>query len=490
MSFANYDPDKLIQHYNRNTGLISKPVSNESHINLYSGKTIRNYSGNTFHPYARYGDLIGINGSKKSRIVDEIDLVSQYKKFNLKKDSSQQVGWWPIKEPYILRGIQRSRKKKPQYWGGAVLGDVPGLGGAAEWIDSKVHDILRLGMSIASPRGLVFIGSQLLFKLYTKAEYSFISTKIPVWDRLVSVFKKKEGGPKKLKDIAKILLETRSERSYAGVNDISTNFGHRYTWNGDRVIDPYNEADAGVFTRHDLAKAMIPISFENIDGTDYIEFRGMNLKGLNQNFSANWQSKTYMGRPDAFHTYGGFQRGTLNVSFTTVAFSFTGMKGMYQKLNILAGMTAPQYNPYKRMIAPLATLSVGDYINGEHGYVKSVNIVPIQNLPWEIGLTGEKGNSLTLREAMGLKAALGKLGKLFNERAEKKTLAVPDGQTFATEGSPKNGQVLPRGFDVQVNFQTIENELPTQLGANRLDDRTKQYFGPDGWLIDKSLGEQ
>ena len=490
MPFVDYNPNKLIAHYQQNKGKLITPIANEPHVNLFTGKTIRNYSGNEFNTASRYGDVIGINGSKKSRLLKEIDLGSQYKKFNLKKDSSQNVGWWPIKEPFILRGIQRSRKKKPQYWGGAVLGDVPGLGGAAEWIDAKVHDILRLGMSIASPRGLVFIGSQLLFKLYTKAEYSFISTKIPVWERLISVFKKGEDGPKKLNDIAKILLETRSERSYAGVNDIATNFGHRYTHNGDRVIDPYNQADAGVFTRHDLAQAMIPISFENIEGTDYIEFRGMNLKGLSQNFNASWQQKTYMGRPDAFHTYGGFQRGALSISFTVVAFSFTGMKGMYQKLNILAGMTAPSYNAYKRMIAPLATLNVGDYINGENGYVKSVNITPIQNLPWEIGLTDEKGGSLTLREAMGLKAALGKLGKLFKERADKKTLAVPEGQMFATEGSPKNGQVLPRGFDVQVNFQTIENELPSQLGTNRLDDRTKQYFGPDGWLIDKSLGEQ
>ena len=161
---------------------------------------------------------------------------------------------------------------------------------------------------------------------------------------------------------------------------------------------------------------------------------------------------------------------------------------MYQKLNVLSGYTTPQYNAYKRMIAPLATLTVGDYINGEHGYVKSVDIKPMSNLPWELGLTSEKGDSITLTEAIGLRAAMGKLGKLFKEKVEKKTLAIPAGQTFATEGSPRDGQILPRGFDVSISFTPIENQLPSQLGYNRLDDRTKQFFGPDEWLLDNGLG--
>jgi len=455
-------------------------------MDLFTGNQIKTFTGTQWNIGKRYGDTVGLNGNRKTIAGQEKFADEQYAKFNLRSESSQTVAWWPIKEPFVLRGIQRKRKKEPQYWGTAALGDIPGIGGIAEWVDATIHYYLRLAKSIASPRGLVFIGNQLLFKMYTKGEYSFISTKIPVWERLVAVFKK-GSGKKSIKDIIDILKKTRSDRSYAGVNDIATNFGHRYTWNGDRMIDPYNEADAGVFKNHD-AKAMIPISLEAIDGTDHIEFRGINLKGLDQKFNANWSAKSYLGRPDQFHTYSGFKRGDFSISFSVVAFSFTGMKGMYQKLNVLAGYTTPQYNAYKRMIAPLASLTVGDYINGEHGYVKSVDIKPMSNLPWELGLTTEKGDSLTLKEAIGLRAAMGKLGKLFKEKIEKKTLAVPSGQTFATEGSPRDGQVLPRGFDVSISFTPIENQLPSQLGYNRLTDRTKQYFGPDEWMLDTGLG--
>jgi len=487
MPIGTFNPQSLIDYYNDNKIKVSTPTIEETHNDLFTGKQIKTFTGTEWSSEKKYGNLYGIGSNKKSRLASEDYAREQYKKFNLRKESSQTVAWWPIKEPYILRGIQRMRKKKPQYWGTAALGDIPGLGGFAEWVDAKIHDILRLGKAIASPNGLVFIGTQLLFKIYTKAEYSFISTKIPVWERLVKVFKK-GSGKKSIGDIIDILKKTRSDRSYAGLNDIASNFGHRYTWNGDRMIDPYNEADAGVFKKHDFG-AMIPISFQNINGHDYIEFRGMNLRGLNQAFTATWGSKTYMGRPDQFHVYKGFKRNAISIQFDVVAFSFTGMKGMYQKLNVLAGMTAPDWNDYKRMIAPLAVLNVGDYINGENGYVSSVGITPMQNLPWEIGLTSEKGDSLTLREALGLKAALGKLGKLFKEKADKKTLAIPKNVNFATKENQKGGEVLPRGFNVSVSFTPIENELPSQLGYNRLQDRTKQYFGPDEWLLDAGLGE-
>ena len=46
---------------------------------------------------------------------EDSKIIEQYNKFNLRDDATPNLGWF--KQPFILRGIQRVGKHKPQFWG-------------------------------------------------------------------------------------------------------------------------------------------------------------------------------------------------------------------------------------------------------------------------------------------------------------------------------------------------------------------------------------
>jgi hypothetical protein len=70
-----------------------------------------------------------------------------------------------IKQPFIIRGIQRKGKSKPQFWGfdsmGASIGDTLIRGGALTQADRIATDALRLGKWIASPNGIAWVTEQI-----------------------------------------------------------------------------------------------------------------------------------------------------------------------------------------------------------------------------------------------------------------------------------------------------------------------------------------
>ena len=69
-----------------------------------------------------------------------------------------------MKQPYILRGIQRHDNAKPQYWGfGSRSGFDDGLirGGIVTVADRIVADTVRIAKWMASPKGLLWIVKQI-----------------------------------------------------------------------------------------------------------------------------------------------------------------------------------------------------------------------------------------------------------------------------------------------------------------------------------------
>ena len=481
MALRDFNPQSLIDYYNDNTDKISSPIAQEKHLDEIGGNLF-DYNGSKWNIGNRYGEKqYSKKGEVKSRLGDltESRLGDLYSKFNLRDDSSQIKLFWTIPEPFILRGIQRKgkNKKKPQKWGTEALGDNPILGNIAERIDREISGLVRIVKSLVSPLGIVFLGTQLLLNMYVKLEYSFVSNKQPMMQRLIKAFK--EGGSPK--EIAKILTETRKAKNYAGVWSMDTVFGldgyEKFS------ADEYLQADENLFTPA-AKQAMIPIIFQNIDGSNRLEFRGINLTGLDSSFTANWSQKSYVGRPDQFHTYSGFARGAISVSFDVYAISYMALKGMYQKINILAGMTAPNYDGNKRMIAPLAQMTVGSYFQDEDGYLATVGITPIMDMPWELGVSKADGSSYTLREKLGLAGGLAKIKKLFKKKDSSDTQEEDAGATdeMVRAYFPEGPMSLPKGFKVSVSFQPIENELPSQLGTTKLDGRTRPYVGPKEWL--------
>lgn len=477
-----FNPKSILEYYESNKDKVNEPVVSEKHTD-YLGKSMFDYTGKKWNIGNRYGDnQYNRKDEVKSRLGDlgEARIRDLYAKFNLRDDSSQLKMFYTIPEPFILRGIQRKGKKKkePQIWGTEALGRNPILGNIATRVDREISGIIRIAKSLVAPKGIVFIGTQLLLNMYVKLEYSFVSNKQPFMKRLIKVFK--DGGSPQ--EIAKILTETRKAKNYAGVWAMDNVFG----LDGYEKFkaDEYLQADANLFSQA-AKEAMIPIVFSQIDGvTDRLEFRGINLTGLTTSFNPNWSQKTYVGRPDAFHTYNSFGRGAISIGFDIYAISYLGLKGMYQKVNMLASLTAPIYDEQNRMVAPLSQMSVGSYFQGEDGYVSGVTIEPVMDMPWELGVSRADGSSYTLKEKLGLAGGLAKIKAAFQKKDSSDEIGEDAGDTedMVRAYFPEGSMSLPRGFKVNVQFQPIENELPSQLGAHKIDGRSRPYVGPKDWV--------
>ena len=117
------------------------------------------------------------------------------------------------------------------------------------------------------------------------------------------------------------------------------------------------------------------------------------LKGLNDNYRADWSSIKYIGRGEEFYRYGGFSR-SVNLSWTVVAQSKEELIPMYQKLNYLASATAPDYSTSSGyMRGNLITLTIGDWFNEQIGIFNGINISVPDNTPWEIALDEDGENN-------------------------------------------------------------------------------------------------
>ena len=102
---------------------------------------------------------------------DDGQIIDMYGKLNLRGDGTPQTGW--INEPYIMRGIQRKRKKTPQYWGAFGLGKglkrgghvfATGNGivrGGLAAIERPIFDGLRLGKFMVDMKGILFMAQQI-----------------------------------------------------------------------------------------------------------------------------------------------------------------------------------------------------------------------------------------------------------------------------------------------------------------------------------------
>ena len=136
---------------------------------------------------------------------------------------------------------------------------------------------------------------------------------------------------------------------------------------------------------NDLCKFRIGV----IDNDDpslktYIHFRAL-LDGMDDNYSADWGSQTFTGRAENLYNYQGFDR-TVNLSWTVAAQSKQELIPMYQKLNYLASVCAPDYSSNGYMRGNLIELTVGGYLHNQVGIMKGIQFSVPQDSPWEIGI--------------------------------------------------------------------------------------------------------
>lgn len=137
---------------------------------------------------------------------------------------------------------------------------------------------------------------------------------------------------------------------------------------------------------NDLVKFRIGVINNNSPSTKtYLHFRAF-LNQISDNYSAEWQDTRYIGRGEKFYTYMGFDR-KVSLSWTVAAQSKAELIPMYQKLNYLASVCAPDYSKNGYMRGNIVTLTIGGYFYEQPGIITGFSYeMNDDNSTWEIGI--------------------------------------------------------------------------------------------------------
>lgn len=134
----------------------------------------------------------------------------------------------------------------------------------------------------------------------------------------------------------------------------------------------------------DHVKDFIRLSFDYPNTNEPLQFRAI-IMGLSNNFSPEWSSTDYVGRPDSVYTYKGVKRA-VTFTFMVAANSKVEMDLIYEKLNKLSAMTYPNFNTAGIMEGPVIILTIGNYIRYQPGYISSLDFNIEDDYPWDLDL--------------------------------------------------------------------------------------------------------
>ena len=149
--------------------------------------------------------------------------------------------------------------------------------------------------------------------------------------------------------------------------------------------------------KNDLVKFRIGV----VDNKDpnkktYIHFRAF-INSFSDNYSANWGSQKFMGRAENFYKYEGFDR-SISMDWTVAAQSKQELIPMYQKLNYLASVCAPDYSPSGYMQGNLITLTVGGWCYEQMGIMEGISLDVPGDSPWEIAINEDGSSDSSVKE--------------------------------------------------------------------------------------------
>ena len=148
---------------------------------------------------------------------------------------------------------------------------------------------------------------------------------------------------------------------------------------------------------NDLCKFRIGvIDNDNPSLKTYIHFRAF-LDSMDDNYTAEWSNQKYAGRAESLYNYQGFDR-SFNLSWTVVAQSKEELMPMYQKLNYLASVCAPDYSADGYMRGNLIELTVGGYLFNQVGIMTGINYTIPMESPWEIAINNIGEPDRTVKE--------------------------------------------------------------------------------------------
>ena len=114
----------------------------------------------------------------------------------------------------------------------------------------------------------------------------------------------------------------------------------------------------------------------------YVNFRAY-IDDITDSFGAEWNSSKYPGRGEEFFKYGGFTRD-ISFGFKVHVQSRAELFPVYQKLNYLTSILAPDYSTGGFMRGNIVQLTVGDYINNMYGVITGFSYDITEDATWDI----------------------------------------------------------------------------------------------------------
>ena len=185
--------------------------------------------------------------------------------------------------------------------------------------------------------------------------------------------------------------------------------------------------------KNDLVKFRIAV-IDNADPSQktFIHFRAY-LNTISDNYTANWNPVSYLGRGEQFFTYGGFGR-TVSLGWTVAAQSKDELIPMYKKLNYLASSLAPDYSRNGYMKGNLVQLTIGGYFYEQPGIITSMNLSMNEDTPYEIGINDKGDNDSSVKELPMIVRVDGfNFTPIHNFRPSLQTITTPMGDASLTD---------------------------------------------------------
>ena len=195
--------------------------------------------------------------------------------------------------------------------------------------------------------------------------------------------------------------------------------------------------------------------------TTWIHFRAY-INSFNDQYTSTFNPVKYMGRGNSFYKYDGYTRA-ISMDFRVVVHSKYEQSIIYDKLNYLASVTAPNYSAGWFMRVNLIKVTVGDYLNNTIGILNGLSYSIPQESPWDIGRNSDgkqDNNSLQMPFIIDVG------GFSFTPIHNFIDKTVPN--SYITEGKEKPDQRYislgagGKGYAINKNLRNIENGVKAE----------------------------
>jgi len=162
------------------------------------------------------------------------------------------------------------------------------------------------------------------------------------------------------------------------IKDTADKMAMKPLYTSATVEGGYNEGMSSDFIKF----RMSVVNNDNPSQRTWITFRAF-IDSFSDSFNAQWSDVKYVGRGESFKHYGGFGR-EISMGFTVAVQSLQEQFPLYEKLNYLASLCAPDYSKEGFMRGNLVYLTVGDYLDDVPGVLKGISIGGFEQSSWEM----------------------------------------------------------------------------------------------------------